>query len=161
MTMPQSILDLENRNVGAHGHPTLGPALELAAAEWRSGNRDRELCLHLLFLSWICNLEPPHLTGYPQTAFPSPKLSELFHDVYTAFEDQVAEDAECLYVIGLMASLTPYLLGEDEPTWQTRSIVFRKQYRILAPQGLTPSQFEGRGAYGDYFAHQVLVPGGY
>jgi hypothetical protein len=96
MSLPQAILDLENRNVGDHGEPTLGAALALAAAEWRSGNRDRELCLHLLFLSWYCNLEPPHLTGYRQTAFPSGELSELFHDVYTTFADQVFEDAECL-----------------------------------------------------------------
>lgn len=69
MGVPRAILDLENRSVGAHGEPTLGRALELAAAEWRSGNRDRELCLHLLFLSWYCNIEPPHLTGFSRVAF--------------------------------------------------------------------------------------------
>ena len=161
MSLPQAILDLENRNVGERCEPTLGPALELAAAEWRSGNRDRELCLHLLFLSWYCNLEPPHLTGYSQSAFPSRELSELFHDVYAAFEAQVVEDAECMYVIGLMAQLTPYLLGGDEATWQARSLAFGERYRMLAPTGLTASRFEGRGAYGDYFAGQVIVPGGY
>jgi hypothetical protein len=161
MNLPRAILDLENRSVGDHGEPTLGSALELAAAEWRSGNRDRELCLHLLFLSWYCNLEPAHLTGYPQTQFPSGELSELFHDVYSAFEPQVFEDAECLYVIGLMALLTPELLGEDVATWQARSLAFGQRYRMLAPNGLTPSHFDGRGAYGDYFAGQVVVPRGY
>ena len=161
MSLPQAILDLENRNVGDHGEPTLGPALELAAAEWRSGNRDRELCLHLLFLSWYCNLEPPHLTGYTQSAFPSPELSQLFQDVYGTFEAQVVGDAECMYVIGLMALLTPWLLGGDEATWLARSLAFGKRYRALSPQGLAPSHFEGRGAYGDYFAGQVVVPGGY
>lgn len=161
MTLPRAILDLENRNVGDQGEPTLGPALELAAAEWRSGNRDRELCLHLLFLSWYCNLEPPHLTGYPQTAFPSSELSDLFQGVYATFEPQVSDDVECLFVIGLMAQQTPYLLGGDEATWQARSLAFRERYRRLAPKGLTASQFEGRGAYGDYFAGQVVVPGGY
>jgi hypothetical protein len=161
MSLPRAILDLENRSVGVHGEPTIGPALDLAAAEWRSGNRDRELCLHLLFLSWYCNLEPPHLTGYQQAAFPSSELSELFHDVYESIEAQVLDDAECLYVVGLMAQLTPFLLGEDESTWQDRSLAFRKRYRMLAPEGLTASLFEGRGAYGDYFAGQVVVPGGY
>jgi hypothetical protein len=159
MSLPRAILDLENRNVGDHGEPTLGPALELAAVEWRSGNRDRELCLHLLFLSWYCN--PPHLTGYQETAFPSGELSELFCDVYKSIETQVLDDAEFLYVVGLMAQLTPYLLGEDEATWQDRSLAFRKRYRMLAPAGLTASLFKGRGAYGDYFAGQVVVPGGY
>jgi len=114
MGVPQAILDLENRNIGDDSEPTLGPALELAAAEWRSGNRDRELCLHLLFLSWYCNIEPPHLTGYPQSAFPSPELSKLFNDVYETFEARVVRDAECMYVIGLMALLTPELLGGDQ-----------------------------------------------
>jgi len=35
------------------------------------------------------------------------------------------------------------------------------RYRSLAPSGLTASDFEGRGAYGDYFAGQVGVRGGY
>lgn len=51
MTLPQAILDLENRSLGVQGEPTLGRALELALAEWRAGSRDRELRLHLLFLS--------------------------------------------------------------------------------------------------------------
>ena len=160
MNLPQAILDLENRNVD-HGEPTLGAALEVAASEWRSGSRDRELCLHLLFLSWYCNLEPPHLTGYAQTTFPSAELSQQFHDVYAAFEPQVLGDAECLYVIGFMALMTPYLLGEDEATWQARSVAFRERYRALAPQGFATSHFAGRGAYGDYFAGQVVVPNGY
>ena len=161
MSLPRAILDLENRNVGDPGEPTLGPALDLAAAVWRSGNRDRELCLHLLFLSWYCNLEPPHLTGYWHGAFPSGELSKLFHEVYKFIEPQILDDAECLYAIGLMAQLSPYLLGEDEVTWQDRSLAFRKRYRMLAPEGLTASLFEGRGAYGAYFAGQVVVPGGY
>jgi len=161
MSLPQAILDLENRHIGDHGEPTLGAALELTAAEWRSGNRDRELCLHLLFLSWYCNLEPPHLTGYAQSAFPSPELSALFYDVYAGFEARVVGDAECMYVVGLMALLNPYLLGGDEATWQARSLAFQQRYRALAPNGLAASHFEGRGAYGDYFAGQVVVPNGY
>jgi hypothetical protein len=101
------------------------------------------------------------LTGYDQTAFPSGELSQLFHDIYESFEAEVFDDAECLYVVGLMAQLTPYLLGEDEATWQARSLAFRDRYRMLAPEGLTASRFEGRGAYGDYFAGQVVVPGSY
>jgi hypothetical protein len=32
---------------------------------------------------------------------------------------------------------------------------------MLAPEGLTASHFEGRGAYGDYLAGQVVVADGY
>lgn len=59
------------------------------------------------------------------------------------------------------ASLTPYLLGADEATWEARSLAFRERYRRLAPQGLTALHFEGRGAYGDYFAAQVVVADSY
>jgi hypothetical protein len=82
MSLPPAILELENRNVGRHGEPTLGAALGLAVAEWRAGNHDRELRLHLLFLSWYCNLEPPHLTGLSESAKQSAQLPELFHEIY-------------------------------------------------------------------------------
>lgn len=161
MSLPRTTLDLENRSLGSQGKPILGHALKLAVDEWRSGNRDRELRLHLLFLSWYCNLEPPHLTGYDESCFPSTDLPQLFQDVYSSFQDGILDDVECLYVVGLMAQLTPWLLGEDVPTWEARSIAFRTRYRLLAPEGLAAEQFKGRGAYGDYFADQVVVPGGF
>jgi hypothetical protein len=161
MSLSRAILDLENRSIGRGGEPTLGLALDLASAEWRSGDRERELRLHLLFLSWYCNFEPPFLTGFTQTSFPSDELTQLFQDVYKSFGDEILDDVECLYVVGLMALLTPYLLGENEATWQARSVAFEERYRLLAPQGLTAAHFEGRGAYGNYFAGQVVVPGGY
>ena len=126
-----------------------------------TGIGDRELCLHLLFLAWYCNLEPPYLTGFNQTSFPSDELSRLFHNVYESLEPEIHNDAECLYVVGLMALLTPYLLGDDTATWETRSCLFERRFRSLAPSGLPAAHFEGRGAYGNYFAGQTAVPGGY
>ena len=161
MSLPQAILDLENRSVGDAGEPTLGRALELAIAEWRSGNRDRELRLHLLFLSWYCNLEPPHLTGLDEANVRSDELPQLFQDVYDTLAEGIMDDVECLYAVGLMAQLTPWLLGGDIATWEMRSAEFRKRYRSLLPDGLQPAHFDGRGAYGDYFAGQVNVPGGF
>jgi hypothetical protein len=161
MSLPAAVLEFENRSLGAAGEATLGRTLEIATVEWNLGNRDRELRLHLLFLSWYCNLEPPYLTGFDESAFPSSALSQLFHDVYQTFADGIMDDVECLYVVGLMAQLTPYLLGEDERIWEARSVEFRKRYRALTAGGLTPSLFEGRGAYGDYFSHQVAMPGGF
>jgi len=156
-----AILDLENRHSETNGEPTLGRALALATREWLVGNRDRELRLHLLFFSWYCNLEPPHLTGCGDDVALSSALPQLFHDVYATFEDTIKDDAECLYVVGLMARLTPWLLGEDVGTWEARSAAFRVRYRELLPNGLQPTLFEGRGAYGEYFGSQVAVPGGF
>ena len=85
----------------------------------------------------------------------------LFSAVYGTFAESIRDDAEVLYVVGLMALLAPYLLGGDEKTWEVRSRKFRARYRTLVPEGLDPSIFEGRGAYGDYFAGQAQVPGGF
>lgn len=71
------------------------------------------------------------------------------------------DDIECLYVIGLIACLTPWLLGEDEATWEARSMEFKRRYRMLLPNGLAPAFFAERGAYGEYFSHQVIVSGGF
>lgn len=161
MTLPQAILDLENRSLGVQGEPTLGRALELALAEWRAGSRDRELRLHLLFLSWFCNIEPPHLTGLDESRVPPTDLPQVFQDVYASFADAIDDDVECLFVIGLMAHLSPWLLGEDVPTWEARSSAFRTRYRALAPAGIPAGSFRCRGAYGDYFSGQVRVPGGF
>jgi hypothetical protein len=161
MNWPDTILALENRSLGAHGEPTLGQALGFAIHEWDAGNRDREFRLHLLFLAWYCNLEPPHLTGCDEATCPSAQLPELFSAVYETFADTILDDAEVLYVVGLIAQLTPWLLGGEVETWEVRSRYFRAQYRALVPEGLSPSNFEGRGAYGDYFAGQVQVPGGF
>ncbi len=161
MNWPDTILALESRSLGANGEPTLGQAIGLAIREWDAGNRDREFRLHLLFLAWYCNLEPPHLTGYDESTCSSAQLPGLFSAVYETFADSVFDDAEVLYVVGLIAQLTPWLLGGEVEIWEVRSRDFRAQYRALVPEGLSPSIFEGRGAYGDYFAGQVQVPGGF
>lgn len=161
MALPLALLDLENRSVGPGGEPTLGRALELAATEWRSGNRDRELRLHLLFLCWYCSLEPPFLTGFDESCLPESDPAQLFQEVYASFAAAVSEDPELLFTVGLMAMLAPWALGEDVLIWESRSAAFRARYRLLVPQGLAPAIFEGRGAYGEYFAHQVAVAGGF
>ena len=160
MNLPDEILELENRSIGAEGEPTLGKALLLAANEWRSGNRDRELRLHLLFLAWYCNIEPEHLTGVDESLISRSGLPSLFLDVYETFAANIQDDVESLYVVGIMAQISPWLLGGDIATWDARSEAFRVRYRKLLPNGLTPAHFEGRGAYGDYFAGQVAVVGG-
>ena len=160
-SIPDALLELENKSIGANGEPTLGEALVLALDEWQRGNRDRELRLHLLFLAWYCNIEPDHLTGLDKTNIATSELSAIFQDVYGTFEDGISDDAEALYVVGLMALLSPWLLGEDVPTWEARSKEFQERYRELLPEGITSDRFEGRGAYGDYFAGQAAVVGGY
>lgn len=146
MNWPDTILALENRNLGVHGEPTSGQALALAIQEWDAGNRDRELRLHLLFLAWYCNLEPPHLTGHDERILPSARFPLVFSAVCETFADSILDDCEALYVVGLISKMTPWLLGGDHETWEARSRDFRARYRALIPEGLESSIFQGRGA---------------
>lgn len=51
MPISQKALDLENRSIGINGEPTLAAAYEILKEQWNSGDRDREIGLHLMFLS--------------------------------------------------------------------------------------------------------------
>lgn len=158
--IPDEALALEERALGKRGEPTLFAAFEILWKSWRAGDRSRELGLHLLFLTWYFEMEPPYLTGLDEERVPSSNLAGCFNEVHDYMAPEKSEDPELLYVVGLMARLAPWALG-DAATWERRSEQYRASYRRLAPQGLDPSRFDGRGAYGDYFGHQVRVGGGF
>ena len=155
-------MELENRYFSDRGEPTLGPAFALILDQWRSGARDRELGLHLLFLAWYLMVEPSFLTGFDETRVSSEELAAVFHEVHDwLLPDGIGtQDAEALYAVGLMAALSPWLLGDIEE-WTRRSEAYRNRYRELLPHGLDPEVFDGRGAYGEYFGSQAAVKGGY
>lgn len=140
--------------------PTLCAAYEILRGEWRRGDRDRELALHLLFLSWYMLIEPPHLTGLDEQRLPSAELVAIFNEIHDYMEPATRGDVELLYVVGLMTSWAPWLVGDYE-VWETRSREYQVLYRRLEPNGMDPDNFAGRGAYGDYFAGQARVKGGY
>lgn len=160
MGLPQEVIELENRSLGFHGEPTLARAFKLLLQDWDAGTRSRESGLHLLFLSWYLMLEPPHLTGLELDDSISAQLGPVFNRVHDYFAGTLSNDAEMLYVVGLMAHLTPWLLGEVDK-WESLSAQYRILYRQLAPNGLDPNLFRGRGAYGDYFGHQAGIKDGY
>jgi hypothetical protein len=160
MVIPPEALDLENRSIGSNGQPTLAGAHVLLVAQWRKGDRDRELGLHLMFTAWYLLFEPPCLTGLDAARVRSEDLAVLFSEVHDYFKPTIASDAEMLYAVGLMAHLFPWVLG-DESTWEAVARDYRVRYRQLAPQGLSPEMFSGRGAYGDYFGGQSTVRNGY
>lgn len=155
-------LALENENVGPNGRPTLGAAFEVFRTQWASGERDRELALHLMFLAWYLYLEPSHLTGLDEARTPIEDLAAVFNAAHDWLLPTGAEteDVEALYVAGLAAQLCPWALGETS-LWIARSKAYRARYRQLMPNGISPAVFQDRGAYGDYFASQARVAGGY
>jgi hypothetical protein len=155
-------LVLENENVGPHGRPTLGAAFDVFRGQWESGERDRELALHLMFLAWYLCVEPSHLTGLDEARISSDSLAAVFNAAHDWLLPTGADtdDVEALYVAGLAARMFPWVLGE-ESLWTARSEAYRVRYRRLAPDGISPAVFEGRGAYGEYYAGQARVAGGY
>ena len=64
-------------------------ALELEDA-WEQGQRDRELVLHLLFLTWYGLIEPKHITGFDEDQATQDHLQQTFTHVYGT----VANDIE-------------------------------------------------------------------
>lgn len=160
MGMPREALKFENRSLGDGGEPTLFRAYELLLAEWRRGSRDREVGLHLMFLSWYLLCEPAHFTGHDERAAPASGLTAAFREVHEHFLPGIERDSEAHYVVDLMAHLFPWLLG-DAAEMEAHAQRYRALYRELAPAGLDPGVFAGRGAYAEHFATQSQVSGGY
>ena len=92
------------------------------------------------------------------------EMLNLFAEVHAYFEPEIHKDVEMLYVFGLIAHMDWFMLEDDEKkakVWEERSKKYHEQYRAFAPKGIDPSIFLNRGAYGDYFAMQAKVKGGY
>ena len=127
---------------------------------WQQGSQGREVGLRLLFTAWYGLIEPPHLTGFANDSTTSELLQKVFTEVHETMVPSGMSDPEFLYVVGLMASLSPWLLG-DPDSWEERSAKYRQIYRGLEPGGIDPRIFTGRGSYGEYFEGQAKVKGGY
>jgi hypothetical protein len=160
MPIPTEALELENKNNGVDGEPTLAAAYDILKRLWRAGDRDREVALHLFFLSWYGLVEPLHLTGFENRLDISEDLNQMLAETHNYLEPQTCNDAEVLYVTGLAAHLFWFMFGDSE-IWKQRAIDYRACYRMLAPNGIDPAVFCGRGAYGRYYAQQANVKDGY
>ncbi len=157
--LPPDVRVLEERSLGAQGEATLAEAYELLLNYWRSGGRDRDIGLHLLFLAWYLMVEPAHITGLDEDTPGSKKLQSTFNEVHSRYAEPLANDPEFLYVVSLMAMQSPRLLG-DEKTWSELGENYRAKYRSLCPQGMSADVFDETNAYGDYFAEQARVEDG-
>jgi hypothetical protein len=118
-------------------------------ARWRAGGRDRELALHLLYLAWMQWADPPFDTGMTG----DDDAISIWFEIFEFFGAEAASDAEFLYVTAIMATITPEELG-GEAIWGPRVERLESRVNELRPEGFGPETFEGRGDYGDYFAHQ-------
>ena len=160
MDIPVEALELENRSIGIGGEPTLADAYAILRERWIAGDRNRELGLHLMFLAWYGMVEPPFLTGFLEENEINGSLMQTLTEVHNFFQPRTAEDAELLYAFGLAAHLFGFMF-DDPTTWELRGEEYRKLYRQIAPNGIDPTIFDGREAYGDYYGHQARIAGGY
>jgi hypothetical protein len=67
--------------------------------------------------------------------------------------EQRSSPSQFLCVTATMATITPEGLG-GEPLWRPRVAHLQSRPKELRREGFEPEVFEGRGDYGDYFAHQ-------
>jgi hypothetical protein len=155
MPIPPNALDLEIRGYAQNGEPVLIDAFRLLKKQWASGDRDRELGLHLLFLSWYGLVEPPFVFGEYDD---EDALQATFNEVFDYFKQFIDNDPELLFVIGVPAHLFPYILG-NEKEWKNRYLEFRKRFRVLRPNGIEPDIFQNRGAFGAYYENMAKVAG--
>jgi hypothetical protein len=102
MSISQKVIELENQS-------KLAEAYEILKNQWENGNHDREVGLHLIFLSWYGIIEPGHLTGFTETEQEKTELNQTFNEVHKFFEAQIYDDAEMLYVFGLAANMFWYM----------------------------------------------------
>lgn len=154
----------QNRNIGIDVEPTLADDYEILKERWRNGERDRELGLHLMFLSWYGIIEPSHITGFPTTDEMRQELIQMLNQVHAYFEPQIRRDAEMLYVVGVAAQMFWFMLDDDLENariWEKRGEDYHKYYRALQPNGIDPAIFQNRGTYGEYYAKQASVESGY
>jgi hypothetical protein len=143
---------------GTHLFAAYAPMRKL----WLDGNRERELTLHLLFLSWYLDLEPAFLTGLQSGTEEAKDLARIFVEAHDWLlpEGERSTDAEALYVAGLLARMwTIPTLPVD--VWDARAEAYHVRYRELRPGGLSAAEFERRGYYGEYFAGMTRVKNGY
>jgi hypothetical protein len=144
----EQITVIENEYRLPTGRPGLGEAYTMLKARWQAGRRDLETGLRLMFLAWYACAEPPSLTGLPTEENPG----EVFQEVFHHFGGTSSNEPEFLYAAGLMCELCSWCPGA-EAEWLAVAQECMNAARRLRPEGYPPEHFQGRGTYGDYFAH--------
>jgi hypothetical protein len=117
---------------------------------WSAGERDRELCLHLMFFAWMHWADPSNVTGLTNDL----EAEELWRTIFAYLGGETSTDAEFLFIAGIMARVFTFVLG-DEKQWSERGSRMIGQAMDLQPTALPLGTFDNRGEYGKYFAHQL------
>jgi hypothetical protein len=119
---------------------------------WFRGERSRESDLDLMFHAWMHWADPPFVTGLEG----DPDAQRIWHEIYEQLGGLGSSDAEFLFVAKVMATVTPWALG-DEAEWNHKASELERRLRTSGISRLHPNVFEGRGEYGKYFSHQLSI----
>jgi hypothetical protein len=141
---------LEAQFDGLDGKPTLGRAYELLMARWNGGMRDRETALRLLFLSWYTVAEPTGMTGLESVSVDM-NLTREFLEAAKLDDDE--EDDELWFAVIAMTDVAPYAFPDME-YWMALAEHYKDRLGDRASH-MDARVFEGRGAYGSYFADSI------
>jgi hypothetical protein len=133
----------------------LQPAFDALLERWQA-RQDRETGLRLLFLAWYATAEPEVNTGLVDLEAPS-----IATDLVTRLEPTLSDDAEFLLITAHMISVCPWALDGDERRWTRKASSYRDAAQRLGATTLAPETFDGRGAYGAYFAQLWASMRGY
>lgn len=114
---------------------------------WLEGARDRETCLQLAFLVWYSCAEPPFCTGLPYIE----NYEQLILEAFNHLGGAACNALEVLFVFRVMSAVAPFCLG-DEEYWELIGDLFHQRLAGVVP---AVALFDGRGEYGEYFAHQA------
>ena len=154
MEFPQEILELENRDKGRFGEHTLYEAYELLKEYWENGNNDREIGLHLAFITWELIVEQWSSVGYFGIQYDIEEKIEEFLSIRDHFNILNSGDAELYYSFGLMLSLFPNYFGNEDDILELAKR-YQDKYMEILPEGIQPEIFINRGLYGEYFEHHA------
>ena len=149
----EEVLDLEMKG-------DLAGAYAILKRQWYNGNRDRDVGLHLMFDAWYGLIEPRQYTNFMETDAERSELNEVLFEVHEFFAPTIKDDVEMLYVVGVMAHMFWFMFEHDR-YWEQVSKDYHARYRELAPDGIDPTIFDGRGYYGEYYGGQARVENGY
>jgi hypothetical protein len=104
-----------------------------------------------MYAAWMHWADPPFVTGLNEEE--QENAISLWLEIFEFFGAEASPDAEFLYVAAIMAYITPEEIGGTEE-WGPRVERMNLRAASLNPAGFSPKMFEGRGDYGEYFAHQ-------
>jgi hypothetical protein len=123
-------------------------AFAILLKAWRSGPRDRELALHLMFRVW--SLQG---SGDIDDSLDLQTVHEAFKEPYDYLGGKASDSGVFLLAAGHMISLFDHRTGLT----LDHAEACLKRFLKLFPHGIPAAEFERRGDFGDYFLGRIAV----